>query len=137
MLPPGFKLPSFSAASIIPTAIRSFTLPPGFLDSIFAKTLASLSETSFDSFTRGRYGHPLQDRPLTPREAARIQGFPDSYVFIGTRGDIRSQIGNAVPPPLAKVIGKEILRSLLCVDGIIEDEGIDSGVPEQQRLFGT
>jgi len=67
----------------------------------------------FDSFTRGRYGHPLYDRPLTPREAARLQGFPDSFVFLGTRADIRSQIGNAVPPPLARAIGRAIRRSLL------------------------
>ncbi|CAM2010324.1 DNA cytosine methyltransferase [Acanthopleuribacter pedis] len=66
----------------------------------------------FDSFTRGRYGHPLYDRPLTPREAARIQGFPDSFVFQGTRGDIRSQIGNAVPPPLAEAIGREVRQTL-------------------------
>jgi DNA (cytosine-5)-methyltransferase 1 len=78
----------------------------------------------FDSFTRGRYGHPHQDRPLTPREAARLQGFPDSFVFCGTRGDIRSQIGNAVPPPLAAAIGAEIRRSLLCADGLMEDDGI-------------
>ena len=61
----------------------------------------------FDSFSRGRYGHPLHDRPLTPREAARIQGFPDDFVFLGTRADIRSQIGNAVPPPLAKAVGQK------------------------------
>ncbi|HRQ88198.1 MAG TPA: DNA cytosine methyltransferase [Bacteroidia bacterium] len=67
----------------------------------------------FDSFTRGRYGHPLSDRPLTPREAARLQGFPDSFAFEGTRGDVRSQIGNAVPPPVAFAVGTEILRCLL------------------------
>jgi len=75
----------------------------------------------FDSFTRGRYGHPKQDRPLTPREAARIQGFPDDFVFEGTRGHVRSQIGNAVPPPLAEAVGREILRCLLCADGRIVD----------------
>lgn len=67
----------------------------------------------FDSFTRGRYGHPLQDRPLTPYEAARLQGFPHGYRFVGTRADVRSQIGNAVPPPLARAIGIEIRRVLL------------------------
>ena len=66
----------------------------------------------FDSFTRGRYGHPLQDRPLTPREAARLQGFPDDFVFLGTRADIRRQIGNAVPPPLARIIGRAIIDQL-------------------------
>ena len=66
----------------------------------------------FDSFTRGRYGHPTYDRPLTPREAARLQGFPDDFVFVGTRQDIRHQIGNAVPVPLAKAIGLAILEAL-------------------------
>jgi DNA (cytosine-5)-methyltransferase 1 len=66
----------------------------------------------FDSFTRGRYGHPLRDRPLTPREAARLQGFPDDFVFIGTRYDIRHQIGNAVPVPLAEAIGAAVVRTL-------------------------
>jgi len=66
----------------------------------------------FDSFTRGRYGHPLRDRPLTPREAARLQGFPDDFVFTGTRYDIRHQIGNAVPVPLATAIGKAVAATL-------------------------
>ncbi len=72
----------------------------------------------FDSFTRGRYGHPFQDRPLTPREAARLQGFADSFVFKGTRADQRSQIGNVVPPPLAEAVGREIHRALRIADGI-------------------
>ena len=66
----------------------------------------------FDSFTRGRYGHPLRDRPLTPREAARLQGFPDDFVFAGTRYDVRHQIGNAVPVPLAKTVGTAVLQAL-------------------------
>ncbi len=75
----------------------------------------------FDSFTRGRYGHPLKDRPITPREAARIQGFPDDYVFEGNRGDVRGQIGNAVPPPVAYGVGSYILKSLLVADGLIKE----------------
>src|SRR3569623_1721374 len=73
----------------------------------------------FDSFTRGRYGHPLQDRPLTPREAARLLGFPDHFVFWGTRADLRSQIGNAVPPPLAQQVGTQILEALRTADGVL------------------
>lgn len=67
----------------------------------------------FDSFTRGRYGHPLQDRPLTPREAARLQGFPDNIHFQGTRQEVRYQIGNAVPPPLAAAIASQIRKVLM------------------------
>jgi DNA (cytosine-5)-methyltransferase 1 len=73
----------------------------------------------FDSFSRGRYGHPHQDRPLTPREAARLQGFPDDFLFYGTRGDVRSQIGNAVPPPLAQLVGEKIMEALLVADGAL------------------
>jgi DNA (cytosine-5)-methyltransferase 1 len=74
----------------------------------------------FDSFTRGRYGHPLRDRPLTPREAARLQGFPDSFRFCGTRWDVRSQVGNAVPPPLGEVIGRAVFRTLMVEDGLVQ-----------------
>jgi DNA (cytosine-5)-methyltransferase 1 len=66
----------------------------------------------FDSFTRGRYGHPRKNRPLTPREAARLQGFPDDFVFLGTRHDIRHQIGNAVPVSLAEAIGTAVWAAL-------------------------
>jgi DNA (cytosine-5)-methyltransferase 1 len=66
----------------------------------------------FDSFTRGRYGHPLSDRPITPYEAARLQGFPSTFRFYGNRSDIRAQIGNALPPPLAQALGESILVTL-------------------------
>lgn len=66
----------------------------------------------FDSFTRGRYGHPEQHRSLTLREGARLQGFPDHFRFYGTRHDMRLQIGNAVPPPLAKAVGEAVIRVL-------------------------
>ena len=54
--------------------------------------------------------HPFQNRALTPREGARLQGFEDNYVFIGNRSQIVKQIGNAVPPILGKVIAESILK---------------------------
>ncbi len=66
----------------------------------------------FDSFTRGRYGHPEEHRAITPREAARLQGFPDKFHFLGNRMDVRTQIGNAVPPPLAAAAGRAIVDAL-------------------------
>lgn len=54
--------------------------------------------------------HPYQNRALTPREGARIQGFPDRFRFSGTRTQIVKQIGNAVPPVLSKVIAASIFR---------------------------
>ena len=65
--------------------------------------------------------HPLEDRYLTPREAARIQGFPDTYVFEGPirrrTGVVRDldqhrQVANAVPPPLARAVAKNLGEAL-------------------------
>ncbi len=56
----------------------------------------------------GRWGHPVDLRIITIREAARIQGFPDSFEFVGSYNDQAGQIGNAVPPPLIKRIIQEV-----------------------------
>lgn len=60
----------------------------------------------------GRITHPTQDRTITPREAARIQSFPDDYRFIGDITSVGMQIGNAVPPLLAKAIASHIIEVL-------------------------
>lgn len=52
--------------------------------------------------------HPFQDRALTPREGARLQGFPDRFVFAGTRSQLVKQIGNAVPPILGQLIAEAL-----------------------------
>ena len=53
--------------------------------------------------------HPTQDRPLSIREYARIQQFPDDWVFMGTSAAKYRQIGNAVPVGLALALGKAVL----------------------------
>jgi DNA (cytosine-5)-methyltransferase 1 len=75
-----------------------------------APTITTLAH----SFGTGRFGHPAQDRAISLREAAMLQGFPRKYRFVKQREDVRLTqigrlIGNAVPPPLAKVIGQAIL----------------------------
>lgn len=57
--------------------------------------------TRFDTPAGGRFIHPIENRTLTPREAARVQSFPDSFEFIGNKTIICKQIGNAVPPKLS------------------------------------
>jgi DNA (cytosine-5)-methyltransferase 1 len=54
--------------------------------------------------------HPFQDRGLSVREAARLQSFPDKFIFKGTLMHIQQQIGNAVPPLLAKAVFEKILE---------------------------
>lgn len=57
--------------------------------------------TEFFKPEKGRYLHPEQHRPITHREAARFQSFPDDFIFKGSKIEIAKQIGNAVPPLLA------------------------------------
>ena len=70
-------------------------------------------DTRFDAASNGTNNHPILNRAITPREAARIQSFDDSYVFYGTKVAVRTQIGNAVPPLLAKAIADNIYNSLI------------------------
>jgi len=71
--------------------------------------------TQFYNFGSGRYGHPEQDRAISFREGALIQGFPKNYSFfepgsnIG-RNDLGRLIGNAVPVQLGEAIGKSVLK---------------------------
>ena len=65
-------------------------------------------DTRFDASSNGTNNHPYLNRAITPREAARIQSFDDKFVFYGSKVYIRKQIGNAVPPLLAKAIADKI-----------------------------
>ncbi len=64
--------------------------------------------TEFFKPEKGRYLHPAEHRPITHREAARLQSFPDSFRFIGSKIEIAKQIGNAVPPLLAARIADSV-----------------------------
>lgn len=72
----------------------------------------------------GRYSHPEQDRLLTVREMALLQGFPSDYFFEGTLSFKYRQIGDAVPPFIASMIA----------NAIIEDIDGRGAIPEQKRL---
>lgn len=65
-------------------------------------------DTRFDTPSNGKNSHPYLNRAITPREAARIQSFPDDFEFIGKKSHITKQIGNAVPPLMGKAIAETI-----------------------------
>jgi len=68
--------------------------------------------TEFYKPEKGRYLHPVQHRPITHREAARIQSFPDCFKFCGNKIEIAKQIGNAVPPLLAARVADSIVAMM-------------------------
>lgn len=68
--------------------------------------------TEFFKPEKGRYLHPTEDRVITHYEAALIQGFPETYQWVGTREEIARQIGNAVPIPLGQAIGRQLRDAL-------------------------
>ena len=75
---------------------------------------ATTVRTEFFRPEKGRFLHPSEDRPITPREAARLQSFPDSFGFPDhhTLYSVGRQIGNAMPPRLARAIGAAIVGTL-------------------------
>jgi DNA (cytosine-5)-methyltransferase 1 len=70
--------------------------------------------TRFRDPKSGEYTHPEQHRTISIREAARIQSFPDAFVFEGNHSEQYDQVGNAVPPLLAKAIALEVRA---CLEG--------------------
>ena len=73
-----------------------------------------LSKTSINSRDPLLLVKPSEElyRRFTPREAARIQSFPDNFVFTGNQGAQFRQVGNAVPPLLSKAIAKTLMTYL-------------------------
>jgi DNA (cytosine-5)-methyltransferase 1 len=68
--------------------------------------------TEFFKPEKGRYLHPQAHRPITIREAARLQTFPDGFAFAGSNVQVAKQIGNAVPVRLARAIASHVKRLL-------------------------
>ena len=68
--------------------------------------------TEFFKPEKGRYLHPKEHRPITHREAARVQSFPDTFRFLGSKIEVAKQIGNAVPPLLAAQVAGCVERLL-------------------------
>jgi DNA (cytosine-5)-methyltransferase 1 len=94
-------------------SIKSVKLTSGFHNTycrLFADQPANAVTGSAGRPSSGRNVHPYDDRALTPREAARLQTFPDEYCFETTRWNAYEQIGNAVPPLLAEAVARPLIE---------------------------
>lgn len=102
-------------------------LPKGLVSSGYSSCYSRLDfdepattiTVKFTSPASSKCIHPVDDRAITPREAARLQSFNDSFVFAGSKTDIASQIGNAVPPLFGEAFAP-IIEQLLDAQGIGE-----------------
>lgn len=102
-------------------------LPKGLVSSGYSSCYSRLASdepsttitVKFTSPASSKCIHPTDDRAITPREAARLQSFDDSFLFAGSKTDIASQIGNAVPPLFGEAFAP-IIERLLDAQGIGE-----------------
>lgn len=67
---------------------------------------------AFQNPSKGRYLHPIENRTLSLREGARLQGIPDEWIFVGKPYPVARQIGNGVPVALGKAVCRSVVRAL-------------------------
>ncbi|MCU5529344.1 DNA cytosine methyltransferase [Bacillus cereus] len=112
---------------LIPPEMGKEVLPQEHLTkSIYSGTWSRMIEdepavtitTRFDTPSSGRFTHPFLNRAITVREAARLQSFPDDFVFYGSKTSQMKQVGNAVPPLLAQAIAEVIMNDIKSINGV-------------------
>ncbi|WJP97272.1 DNA cytosine methyltransferase [Macrococcus bovicus] len=107
-LEPGDKSDDPKIADIMPYKSRSHMFKDKYFKLYLDKPCKTI--TAHMKFDCNMYIHPTQARGLTPREAARIQSYPDDYLFLGAYTKTYQQIGNSVPPLMARYIGQQIME---------------------------
>lgn len=96
----------------LPTIHRTKSIYSGTWGRIIKDKPSVTITTRFDTPSSGRFIHPILDRAITVREAARLQSFPDNIIFYGSKTVQMKQVGNAVPPLLAQAIAKTIKNDM-------------------------
>lgn len=104
-------IPKGKGKEVLPEEHRTKSIYSGTWSRLLEDGVAPTITTRFDTPSSGRFTHPILNRCLTVREAARIQSFPDTFIFYGSKTCQMKQVGNAVPPKLAYEIAKIIMNN--------------------------
>lgn len=104
-------IPKGAGKEVLPKELLTKSIYSGTWCRMIEDGVSITITTRFDTPSSGRFTHPILNRCITVREAARIQSFPDSYVFYGNKGSQMKEVGNAVPPFLARAIAYEIIKN--------------------------
>lgn len=105
-------IPPNCTEKVLPQEHQTKSIYSGTWTRLNADGKAPTITTRFDTPSSGQFTHPYLHRALTVREAARIQSFPDDFEFSGTKMSQMRQVGNAVPPKIAKSIAVVILEDM-------------------------
>lgn len=92
----------------------SYENPDRTQNTVYKRLDSDLPSDTVVNVRKSMWIHPIFDRAVSAREAARLQSFPDDYIFYGTKDSVYQQIGNAVPP----VLGRAIAETMLDLFGI-------------------
>lgn len=106
LIPPG------AGKEVLPAEHRTKSIYSGTWTRMKPDEISVTITTRFDTPSSGKFTHPFLNRAITVREAARIQSFPDSFVFLGKKSSQMKQVGNAVPPLLAKNIALAVMMDI-------------------------
>lgn len=96
--------------------ISTYTNPDRTQNSIYKRLDYSVASPTVTNARKSMWIHPTKNRAISIREAARLQTFPDSFVFKGTKDAQYQQVGNAVPPILSRAIAEQLLNILESIE---------------------
>ncbi|MBQ7007583.1 MAG: DNA cytosine methyltransferase [Ruminococcus sp.] len=105
-------IPPKGGKEFLPAEHITKSIYSGTWERMDADDISVTITTRFDTPASGKFMHPFLNRAITVREAARIQSFPDTFRFYGTKTSQMKQVGNAVPPLLAQAIAKAIVEDM-------------------------